>query len=278
MRCVESSLPPNESPRLVRSEPAFTSRREFIGGVAAAAMAPRAFAAAAKGIPILTYHRFDPRRAASTTVTTGTFELQLGALVAAGFEIATLARSLSALRSASIARQAVITVDDGHVSIYTQLFPIVRRLGFPLTLFIYPSIISNRPDALTWKQLGDMRKSGLVDVQSHTYWHPNFRRERGNRTPAALAGFVDDQLQRSRRVLETRLGAHVDMLAWPFGIVDRDLELAARRAGYIAGFGYSGGSAKPGDDILALPRIPISEADRGRAFARKIGFDFPKAG
>jgi len=173
-------------------------------------------------------------------------------------------------------RQASITVDDGHGSVYTQLFPIVRRMGFPVTLFIYPSIISNDPDALTWGQLREMRGSGLVDVQSHTYWHPNFKIERRIRTPAAYAAFVDDQLTRSRRVLETRLETRVDMLAWPFGIADRQLELAAQRAGYAAALTYAGGPAKSGDDAFALPRIPIAEGDRGRAFARKIGFALPE--
>ena len=250
------------------------SRRAFVGGLAAAISSP-ALAAPAERIPILAYHRFDPRRAAATTVTTGTLELQLHALIAAGFELAPLRRSVGAQRSGRVARQAVITVDDGHASVYTQLFPIVRRMAFPVTLFIYPSIISYDPDALTWAQLRDMRASGLVDIQSHTYWHPDFRKERRNRPPSGYTAFVDDQLARSRRVLETRLATQVDMLAWPYGIVDGELELAARRAGYMAALAYAGGAAKPGDDMFALPRIPIGEGDRGRAFARKIGFALP---
>lgn len=164
----------------------------------------------------------------------------------------------------------VITADDGHRSIYTDLFPLIRRRSIPVTLFIYPSAISNAPYTLTWAQLQEMAASGLVDVQSHTYWHPNFRTERRRRSEADYRALVDTQLQRSKAVIEAHLHKPVDMLAWPFGIVDPDLERAAGRAGYRAAFAYEGGSATPGTDVLALPRIPVTDHARGERFAALI--------
>jgi peptidoglycan/xylan/chitin deacetylase (PgdA/CDA1 family) len=111
-----------------------------------------------------------------------------------------------------------------------------------------------------------MQASGLVDVESHTYWHPNFHTERRRLSPADYQAFVDVQLRRSKAVIEARLGKPVDMLAWPFGIVDADLEAAAKRAGYTAAFAYTGGPAAPDGDLLALPRIPIANGDRGERF------------
>lgn len=175
----------------------------------------------------------------------------------------------SAARAAAPA--AVITVDDGHRSIYAELFPLIRRHHLPITLFIYPSAISNAKYALTWAQLREMQDSGLVDVESHTYWHPNFRTERRHRSPADYQRFVNDQLRRSKSVLESRLGRTVDLLAWPYGIVDGDLEAAARRAGYVAAFAYDGGVAAVGTDIYAMPRIPVTDQDRAGAFAALIG-------
>jgi hypothetical protein len=83
--------------------------------------------------------------------------------------------------SASVQRLCVaITVDDGHRSVYTDLYPRIVRLRQPVTLFIYPSAISNAPYALTWAKLSEMARSGLVDEQSHTYWHPNFHQTTGS--------------------------------------------------------------------------------------------------
>lgn len=69
-------------------------------------------------------------------------------------------------------------------------------------------------------------------------------------------------MRRSREVLEAALGRPVDMLAWPYGIHDAELQVAAKRAGYIAAFGFRDGPMRPGDDRFALPRIRITESAR----------------
>jgi peptidoglycan/xylan/chitin deacetylase (PgdA/CDA1 family) len=242
--------------------------------VAAAGLGPAARAQAASPIPILVYHRFDAAEPGPTTVTAATFQGQLAWLAQHGYRIVPLREAVAELAAPGGSRQprsAVITVDDGHESVYAVLFPLIRQARVPVTLFIYPSAISNASYALTWAQLAEMQASGLVDVESHTYWHPNFKTERRRLDPAAYQAFVDAQLVRSKGVLESRLRKPVDQLAWPFGIVDPDLEAAARRAGYAAAFAYAGGAARPGQDALALPRIPVTDSDRGARFAARIG-------
>jgi peptidoglycan/xylan/chitin deacetylase (PgdA/CDA1 family) len=146
------------------------------------------------------------------------------------------------------------------------MFPIIKRDKIPVTLFIYPSAISNAAYAMTWPQLAEMAQSGLVDIQSHTYWHPNFKIEARRLNPAAYERFVAMQLTRSKETLIAHLGVTVDMLAWPFGIYDADLERAAERAGYVAGFTLDRRSLRPGDDLLALPRYLVTDLDRGARF------------
>lgn len=60
------------------------------------------------------------------------------------------------------------------------------------------------------------------------------------------------------------------LLAWPYGIVDPELEAAAKRAGYSAAFAFNGGPAKPGDDPFALPRVPVADSDRGERFGARL--------
>jgi peptidoglycan/xylan/chitin deacetylase (PgdA/CDA1 family) len=237
-------------------------------GAALALAVPSANAAEA-GTAILVYHRFDPTLAGPTTVTVAAFEAQLAWLSQHDYRIVPLHEAVAELKAIAPRPRdpsAVITVDDGHKSVYTVLFPLIRKRRVPITLFVYPSAISNASYALTWAQLEEMQASGLVDIESHTYWHPNFKIERKRLNPVDYQALVNAQLTRSKAILEKRLGKAVDQLAWPFGIVDSDLEAAARHAGYAAGFAYSGGSARPGDDPLALPRIPITDADRGIRF------------
>jgi len=222
------------------------------------------------GIPILVYHRFGPVVADSMTVTTPVFEQQLAWLRDHDYRIVPLRAAVDALRGVGegdLGRAVAITADDGHRTVYTELFPLIKRYRFPVTLFIYPSAISNASYAMTWDQIAEMARSGLVDVQSHTYWHPNFNREKARLKPADYKAFVTMQLLRSKKVLGDRLHTEISMLAWPFGIHDPELEQMAREAGYVAAFTLERRPAPPNADLLALPRYLMTDQDRGARFA-----------
>ncbi|MFZ5959315.1 polysaccharide deacetylase family protein [Pseudomonas knackmussii] len=226
--------------------------------------------AQARQLPILVYHRFAPQAVDSMTVRTEAFEAQLGLIEAGGYRVIPLRQVVDYLAGRSPApppRSLVITVDDGHESVFRVMYPIIQRRRIPVTLFIYPSAISNASYAMTWAQLAELRDSQLFDIQSHTYWHPNFMRERRRLDPAAYAHLVDDQLTRSRAVLEKRLGRPVDLLAWPFGLWDAELEQHAAAAGYVAAFTLDHRPVRQGDDLMALPRYLITDAVNAKAFA-----------
>lgn len=122
-------------------------------------------------IPIFTYHRFDPILSGKTTVTVAAFEEQMNILDADGYQVVPLQSIVGILLGKSPAPTmpvAAITIDDGHRSVYSVLYPIIKRRRLPVTLFIYSSAISNSPSALTSDEIREMQASGLVDVQSHT--------------------------------------------------------------------------------------------------------------
>jgi len=31
---------------------------------------------------------------------------------------------------------------------------------------------------MSWAELRELQKTGFFDIQSHTYWHPNFKRRK----------------------------------------------------------------------------------------------------
>ena len=222
------------------------------------------------GVSILVYHRFGSVVTDRMTVTTAVFAEQLEWLRAREYQIISLRTLVECLRNPSAplpSHAVVITADDGHKSVYTEMLPLIKRYRFPVTLFVYPSAISNADYALTWEQLAEMTGTGLVDVQSHTYWHPNFNRERARLSPNEYRTFVMTQFTHSKQVLERHLGGHIDMLAWPFGIHDPELEQWALLAGYDAAFTLERSAAGNGADMWALPRFLMTDLDRGPRFA-----------
>ncbi len=224
-------------------------------------------------VPILLYHRFGPVVTDSMTVETSVIASQLKYLQVQGYTVIPLRRLVASLAGKAPSppdHAVVITVDDGHESVFTNLYPLIRRYHIPITLFIYPSAISNASYALTWQQLQEMKDSGLVDIQSHTYWHPNFKKEKKRLTAQEYENFVHHQLLKSREVLQQKLGGTVDMLAWPYGIYDDELVNDAKRVGYIAGFSMARHPVTRADSMMALPRYLMINQVQGIVFEKLL--------
>ena len=222
-------------------------------------------------VPILLYHRLGPVVADGMTVRTTIFESHLKYLRENAYIVIPLRELVEyhlGKRLILPPKPLVITVDDGHRSVYTDMFPLLWKYRFPVTLFLYPSAISNASYAMTWEQIREIKTNGWVDFQAHTYWHPNFKNEKKRLSPVQYEDFVEMQLKRSKEKLQQELGMKVDMLAWPFGIHDEDLIRKAVEAGYVSAFTIERFHAKPSDHVMALPRYLITDADQGKAFGR----------
>lgn len=242
-------------------------------------------------VPILLYHRIGPVVADSMTITTRVFESHLAYLKANGYRVIPLRQLVDHYLGkgpAPAPRSVVIVADDAHRSVYTEMLPLVRKYNVPVTVFAYPSAISNASYAMTWEQLRELKKTGLFDVQSHTYWHPNFQKDKKRLPPAEYERFVNMQLKKSKERLEKELGGRVDMIAWPFGLgPDGYLLERAAADGYLAGFTIVRHAASPGDTLMKLPRFLLTNSDQGSAFAaivntsvsaRPVGKVLPKPG
>lgn len=224
-------------------------------------------------VPILLYHRFGATVADGMTITTQVFESQMQYLHDNGYKVIPLRQLVDfylGKAPAPAPKSVVIVEDDAHKSVYSDMLPIIKKYRYPVTIFAYPSAISNAKYAMTWDQMRELKKTGLFEVESHTYWHPNFKRERKKLSQTALDTLVNSQLRKSKARIETELGIKVGMLAWPFGIYDDYLIKKAKENGYVATFTIERRHAKPSDSVFKLPRYLLVNADSGKAFVRLL--------
>ncbi len=227
----------------------------------------------AVSVPVLVYHRFDPTVPGSMTINTAKFAAQMQWLKDNHYTVIplkTLVDYLLGKGAPPPPKSVVITADDGRDSVYKYMFPVIRKYNYPVTLFIYPSAISNASYALTWEQLQEMRQTGLFDIQGHTYWHPNFKQEKKKLTPEEYQKLVEIQLVKSKERLEKKLGIQVTLLAWPYGIYDDYLEQQAAKAGYLMAFSIDGRNTKKTDNAMAQPRYMIVQSESMADFAAII--------
>lgn len=224
-------------------------------------------------VPILLYHRFGATVADGMTMTTPVFAAQMKYLHDNGYKVIPLRQLVDYYRGKAPApgpKSVVIVEDDAHKSVYSDMLPIIKKYRYPVTVFAYPSAISNAKYAMTWDQMRELTKTGLFEIQSHTYWHPNFKKERRKLSPTAFEALVATQLNKSRSRLEKELGTKVDMLAWPFGIYDEYLLRKATESGYGATFTIERRHATATDSVLKLPRYLLVNADSGKAFVQLL--------
>ncbi len=115
-------------------------------------------------VPVLCYHRFGPTVPDSMTVTTKNFTDQMQWLKDNGYTVIPLKTLVAYLKGegpAPPAKAVVITVDDGHKTVFTEMQPVVKKFNIPVTLFLYPSCISNphAPYAMSWEQIKQLQQT-----------------------------------------------------------------------------------------------------------------------
>jgi peptidoglycan/xylan/chitin deacetylase (PgdA/CDA1 family) len=223
-------------------------------------MAQMAVAEGSRQIPILCYHNLNPIKPGSMNLTPKRLEEQLQWIKDHGYTVVPLkevVEYLQGTRTELPAKAVVVTADDGWQSVYTYMLPIVKKFNIPVTLFIYPQTISEGKNAMTWDELKALQQTGLFDIQSHTYDHPNFKQSKKRMTAVAYNKYVQSQLEKSKKILEEKTGGKITLLAWPFGLYDKDLEEAASKAGYDMAFTIDALPANKNFRPMAEPRYMI---------------------
>jgi peptidoglycan/xylan/chitin deacetylase (PgdA/CDA1 family) len=186
-------------------------------------------------IPILCYHRFGSR-SSQLTVAPAAFEAQMEYLARNGYHVVPLARLTGFLdgKEALPRKTVVVTIDDGYRSTYDIAYPILKKHGFPATVFLYSDFVG-ATDALTWSQMKEMADSGLIDIQPHSKSHANLALRLPEETDAKYRERVRREVDAPISVIQERLGIHSTVYAFPYGdVTDTVLDQLKRQGVRLA--------------------------------------------
>ena len=237
---------------------------------------------------IFCYHRLvDKVRYPGTEITPAAFEAQMKELKDKGITVISMQDLLAWKRGEKKIppRCAVVTFDDGWKSQYEVGWPIMKKYGYPFTLFIYTEGVRGGTlgggEAITWEQLANMRDNG-VDIQAHTATHQDLREGHtvmviepgGKRTRKKLTGadyekWVQNEVVGCKELLEQRLGIKVNCFAVPFGNYNEHVKELARNAGYEAMFTVYGQPITFTSPMDSIGRYAI-EANKPKVFADAV--------
>ena len=237
---------------------------------------------------IFCYHRLvDKIRYPGTEITPAAFEAQMKELKEKGITVISMQDLLAWKRGEKNIppRCAVITFDDGWKSQYEVAWPMLKKFGYPVTMFIYTEGVRGGSlgggEAITWEQLADMRDNG-VDIQAHTETHqdlreghsitviePGGKRSRKKLTGADYDKWIQNEVVGCKELLEQRLGIKVNCFAVPFGNYNEHVKELARNAGYEAMFTVYGQPITFTSPMDSIGRYAI-EANKPKVFADAV--------
>ena len=231
---------------------------------------------------VLLYHRFEDKPK-PLVITPPEFEKEMGEIKDAGFTVIPMADFLAWRRGEKNIpkKSCIITIDDGYITGYDIAWPILKKYGYPFTMFIYIDYVGSGGKSLSWEQLGEMRDAG-VDIQSHTYSHSHLdspgygvdatTKARVMKDVQSLGrdGWLHKEIFDSKKVLEQQLGIKVSAFAYPFGTGSNNPHIRqfVKDAGYEVAFNVYGrrnGYTFPAFDQIG--RYAIDGANAPKLFA-----------
>jgi peptidoglycan/xylan/chitin deacetylase (PgdA/CDA1 family) len=189
---------------------------------------------------------------------------QLKTLIAHGYPFGTL-HDL-----ASDEDVVVVSFDDAYRNTFELALPVLAQLGLTATVFVPVSWVGgmNSFDRLSrlgigrserimsWSDLRELAAAGW-SIQSHGCSHLSMT--------SLLPDQIADELERSKREIEDRVGTAVCGFAYAFGALPRDedmpgFEHAFDTCGYQFAVAATGGAVDlPVTDRYRIPRVLVTE-------------------
>jgi len=186
----------------------------------------------------------------------------------------------------------LLTFDDGLISFYTRVFPLLKVFNYPAVISVVTSWIEtdstvtyadeNRSGDgfVNWKQVQELQASGLVEIASHSHdlhkgVHGN---SQNNLLPAAVTRIydgetyenesdyldrIDADLEKSVETILSNTGRSPRVIAWPYGAFNDAAAAVAAKHGMSINLTLAEESTVR-SDVLYLGRyLAVANPDLG---------------
>jgi len=216
-------------------------------------------------VPILTYHSIGYGKG-GFYVTPENFAKQMEYIKKNGYEVITLdelARSIKDKKSLK-RKKVVITLDDGYKDNFEYAYPVLKRFGFPATIFIITDFIgkdfpAGKMQFLNWDEVIAMSKD-RISFGSHTKTH------------FYLGVVIDEkaafeEIEGSKKAIEQKIGMPVDYFCYPGGGFNEEAKSLVTKAGYKGACATNRGFADFNRDVYELKRIKVTNSDMTKPFS-----------
>ncbi len=202
-------------------------------------------------IPIIGLHAIEDEIETPIEVYTSNFDILCRTLQIYGFETITFTDLLNYIDhgKALPEKPVIITSDDGFGDLYINAFPILKKYGYTMTVFLVTGYTGDSDEdrkvnsfdidrqvpmrpMLIWPEIQEMHEYG-IEFLSHSVNHIRLG-------SASDEEFIDE-LTRSKNDIESHLGTRVLFFAWPYDNNSPSKWHLIPEAGYRGAVRYWGG-------------------------------------
>ncbi|MBF0478654.1 MAG: polysaccharide deacetylase family protein [Candidatus Omnitrophica bacterium] len=205
-------------------------------------------------VPVLMYHNVEVLdHQAPNWVSPEEFDWQMSFLRKHHYNVITLTELVDRIKAGSKMphNTVAITFDDGNYNNYQYAYPILKKYKIPATIFLIASAFENK-SFLSESNIREMAKNGIA-FGSHTVSHAYL-------LDFDIAG-QRREIFESKKIIEERLGAPINFLAYPIGGFSDPIKRMTQEAGFKAAFATNRGSDRFNHDVYELKRIRLSSRD-----------------
>ena len=211
-------------------------------------------------VPILTYHNIGYEKVGHV-VSSDNFSRQMEYIKKNGYEVITLDELVNSIKSKKNLKRnkVVITIDDGYQDNFEYAYPVLKKFGFPATIFLVTDAIGNKKGFLNWDEVRIMFKNN-ISFGGHTKTH------------FYLGSLKDDkvaweQIAGSKKAIEKEIGAPVDYFCYPVGGFNERVKEIVKEAGYKGACTTNRGFSRFNSDVYEIKRIKVTNSDMTKPFS-----------
>lgn len=147
-------------------------------------------------------------------------------------------------------KPVIITIDDGKLGVYKNAYPLLKKYGMKASLSVIGAEIDRatlKPDErekdsapyCTWEEIGEMSKSGAVEIISHSYGLHVFShdgRQGANcadgETVESFLPVAQKDFAKIRSKIQSATGTFTEVLAYPYSKRSETADKAWLKSGY----------------------------------------------
>lgn len=210
-----------------------------------------------KGV-ILEYGSSDP----ATAVPPEEFGRQMSYLKQKGYKVIALSEMCARVgEGRSVGRCVAITFDHGHAGFFKNIFPILKRYGFPSAVFLD----AGRLGTETLLSEGEVRRASANDLIEFL---PRLANQ-PSRKPSLEE--IIREINAARTAVEALTGKPADILLYPQNAHRQEIREHLRKSGAWTGaVTFTAGPVKDGSDPFLLNRISVAPATSFAAFKKAL--------